>query len=223
MRLLEFAILYFLIGGGAALAAWRTIGGALDGALLLFFWPIYGPTLLFSRAGAQRGIGQEAAFLSALQRAQGTPLVALLPSAEEARNLARRVRVAARKVEEIDEALRRPEFSEDGARKRLLALTSDHAGEASITAASLRLQNIQRLQGLRDRFSRELDDVGELLSQLATQAEVVRLAGTADESSGALVRELLSRVEGLDQVLDDGGALATRPTREARPQAADTL
>ena len=50
--------------------------------------------------------------------------------------------------------------------------------------------------------------VGELLAQLGTQAEVVRLAGVADASTAELVRELLARVEGLDQVLDEGAARA---------------
>jgi hypothetical protein len=56
---------------------------------------------------------------------------------------------------------------------------------------------------MRDRFARELDEVGELLDQLITQAELVRLAGSADASAAELVREIVSRVEGLDQMLDD--------------------
>ena len=43
----------------------------------------------------------------------------------------------------------------------------------------------------------------ELLVQLATQAQVVRLAGVTDRQSEELVRELVCRVEGLDQVIED--------------------
>ena len=71
------------------------------------------------------------------------------------------------------------------------------------------MQNIRRLRAIRDRYARELDEVGELLAQLTTQVEVVRLAGSADASAADLVRELLARVEGLDEMLDDTPASAT--------------
>src|SRR5256885_471674 len=73
---------------------------------------------------------------------------------------------------------------------------------SALAHTGVRVQNIRRLRLLRDRFVRELDEVRELLAQLTTQAEVVRLAGVADDSAASLVRELVYRVEGLDQVLD---------------------
>jgi hypothetical protein len=111
--------------------------------------------------------------------------------------------VAADKVREIDGLLERPEFDEGRASARVLELEREGSSSALGTAKS-RVQNIRRLRHLRDRFARELVDVEELLAQLTTQAEVVRLAGVPDSETRDLVQEILSRVEGLDSLLDDG-------------------
>jgi hypothetical protein len=163
---------------------------------------------------------REVAFLSALRRARQTPLGAVLPDEATARALAQRLRVAAAKVAEIDGLLAQPVFDEEDVRRRLDDLTARAASDWAVSTARMRLQNIHRLRALRHRFAAELDEVGELLVQLTTQAEVLRLAGPATPGSrpgGAidafgdasgdpaeLVRELVSRVEGLDQMLDDG-------------------
>ena len=139
----------------------------------------------------------------ALRRARATPLGALLPDEPALHSLAQRLRVATAKIAEIEGLLQRPEFSEPATVARLEELRRRDATECALAAAGIRLQNIRRLRAMRDRFARELDEVGELLEQLTTQAEVVRLAGTADASSAELVREIVSRVEGLDQMLDD--------------------
>ncbi|HVJ22056.1 MAG TPA: hypothetical protein VM686_41910 [Polyangiaceae bacterium] len=189
MRLLELAALYLLLGlGCGAVVLLRPAEPAkrwLDATLMVAFWPLCAPFLLSSaRTPAAGKASSEIAFLAALRRAAGTPLGALLPDEATARALGRRLRVAAGKLAEIEELLRRPEFDEAG-------------------ASGIRLQNIRRLKRLRDRFGRELCELEELLAQLTTQAEVVRLAGAADSETRDLVREILSRVEGLDAVLDD--------------------
>jgi hypothetical protein len=221
MRLTELTTVYLLVGFGCAVAslvhrrasgAGRTTpadraavaGRAADALLLAILWPLYGPFLLLKLQGRDHaGTGAEAAFVVALRRARGTPLGALLPDESTAHGLGQRLRVAADKVAEIDSLLRRPEFSEPATVTRLEELRRRDATECALAAAGIRLQNIRRLRAMRDRFARELDEVGELLEQLTTQAELVRLAGTADASSAELVRELVSRVEGLDQMLDD--------------------
>jgi hypothetical protein len=221
MRLTELATVYLLVGFGCAVAslvhrrAGRTGLGATadrssapgrvgDALLLATLWPLYGPFLLLKLQGRDHpGTGAEAAFVVALRRARGTPLGALLPDESTVVGLAQRLRVAADKIAEIDGLLRRPEFSEPATLARLEELRRRDATECALVAAGIRLQNIRRLRAMRDRFARELDEVGELLEQLTTQVELVRLAGAADASSAELVRELVSRVEGLDQMLDD--------------------
>jgi hypothetical protein len=57
----------------------------------------------------------------------------------------------------------------------------------------------------------EVDEIDELLSQLVIQVEVVRFVGAAqtdkDDGLRDLLAELLARVEGLGQMLDDRPAL----------------
>lgn len=207
MTLSALSAIYAVAGIGCALArlAWRTQprGRFTDAAILLLVWPLYGPFLLMRLGDGPAD--SEVAFLVALRRAGDTPLGSVLPDANTARALATRLRVAAAKVDEIDQILTRPEFSESDAQKRLHALESRNASECAISTATMRVQNIRRLRALRNRFANELDEIGELLMQLTTQAEVVRLAGApaGAEPWSELVRELVSRVEGLDQMLDD--------------------
>jgi len=208
VKLPDLALLYGLIGLGSAVAlvlrqprAERRAGDAL---LLGLLWPLYGPLLLARLRDQDHGtVASEVAFLVALRRASRTPLGALLPDESTVRALARRLRVAGGKVSEIDGLLQRPEFSEAAALERLEELRGRSASETAVSTASIRVQNIRRLRALRDRFARELDEVRELLAQLETQAEVVRLAGAPDASTTELVRELVSRVEGFDRMLDD--------------------
>jgi hypothetical protein len=198
--------LYALVGAGSAVfvivrpppmvsSRW------IDALLLFAFWPFYGPLLLSGARSA--GTSCEVGFLAALRRATGTPLSAFLPDAKTALALARRLRVASDKVVEIDELLRRPEFDEELAWRRKRELEAQNASGSAVATAGFRIQNIQHLRRLRDGFARELVEVEELLAQLATQAEVVRLAGVADTESRDLVREILARVEGLDTLLEE--------------------
>jgi hypothetical protein len=219
MRLGELATVYLLVGLGCAVTSLvhrRTPGSlgasdrasrpgrAADALLLAALWPLYGPFLLLRLKGGDHATsGAEATFVVALRRARTTPLGALLPDEATVHGLAQRLRVAADKVAEIDALLARPAFSEPATLTRLEELRRRDATECALASAGIRLQNIRRLRAMRDRFARELDEVGELLEQLITQAELVRLAGAADASSAELVRELVSRVEGLDQMLDD--------------------
>lgn len=227
MSLAPLAALYLAVGAGCVVAYWAALGRAAtsagrgrmavaDAALLGMLWPLYGPFLLL-RGGEDAPVdgpaAREVAFLGALRRARQTPLGAVLPDEVTARALAQRLRVAAAKVAEIDALLAQPVFDEDDVRRRLDELRARAASEWAVATARMRLQNIHRLRALRHRFAAELDEVGELLVQLTTQAEVLRLAGPAAASpetpvdAAELVRELVSRVEGLDQMLDDGPQL----------------
>lgn len=225
MSLAPLAALYVAVGAGCVVAYWGvTARGSSTGAarrvvvadavLLGLLWPLYGPFLLMreGEGAVQDGpAATEIAFLAALRRARQTPLGAVLPDEATARALAQRLRVAAAKVAEIDALLAQPVFDEDDVRRRLDELSARGASEWAVTTARMRLQNILRLRALRHRFAAELDEVGELLVQLTTQAEVLRLAGPATGAQAGtgvgevadLVQELVSRVEGLDEMLDD--------------------
>lgn len=208
MKIPELIAIYLVVGAGCAIAITVRAEGPriVDAMLLAGFWPLYGPFLLMngepSGVVASGDANGEVDLLVALRRAAATPLGKLLPDAETARALARRVRVASGKVAEIDGLLARRDFSENDAINRAAELKARGATDRALATAANRLQNIRRLRTLRDRFARELDEVRELVAQLSTQAEVVRLAGEPDASSAQLVRELVCRVEGLDEMFD---------------------
>jgi len=212
MKLLELGVLYALIGVGCAVATFvrspaDRAARVTDAVLVAGLWPVYGPFLMLQgRVGflGPAPTDSEEAFLAALRRARGTPLAVLLPDETQARALAARLRVAAGKVAEIEALLQTPEFSERDALQRQRELNDRGASECAQSTAGLRLQNIRRMRALRDRFARELDEVGELLAQLRTQADLVRIAGGPDPGSRDLVDEIVSRVEGLDRMIDDG-------------------
>ena len=206
-------VIYAIIGCVAAVLALGhgsgRMGAISDALLLLFFWPLYGPFFLMQSQHTDAApANREAAFLAALRRAAGTPLGGLLPEWSSAKALARRLRVAGRKVGELDQLLAQPDFSETAATARLAALQASHASAAALTSATMRLGNIRRLHALRGRFARELDEVGELIAQLTAQAMLLRIERALDPSANELVAELLARVEGLDQILGDGGLAA---------------
>jgi hypothetical protein len=198
--LAAFALAYVTIGVVGAVAVFvhhRRIGQA---ALAVVLWPLELP---FAFVRAELPPGREAAFVAALRRAASTPLGGVLPDEAAARALATRLGQAAARVQEIDEVLARPEMSEASARARHAELVGRAATPGAIAAAASRLDNLGRLRRLRDRCAAELDEVGELVDQLTTAAELVRLSGAVDSAGSDLVRELVARVEGLDQLLSD--------------------
>src|SRR5687767_2533526 len=164
MRATELAILYALIGSGAAILMLARSGGAriLDAAILVPFWPLYGPFLLMGKTGP-----------------------AILP-AEMITPLSARLNVAKSRITEIDRLLAQPELDERAARARLdqLVAQGDDRAAASVQA---RLTSIERLRRLRERFSRELTEIDELLAQLRVQSEVMRIAGGAQDNSRDLI------------------------------------
>lgn len=204
MKLLELVVLYLLIGGGCAVTAVAVRGWngpqMLDAVMLVPLWPLYGPFLLAQGAPSSSDGTASAELLRSLARARGTPMAAFLPDEAAGRALAQRVRSAGERIAEIDALLVQPEFSEVDALARADAF---RVKDERVAAAALeQARNIRRLRALRDRFSRELDQVAELLKQLRIQAEVVRLAGATDDGVRELVHELLARVEGLDEVME---------------------
>ena len=73
----------------------------------------------------------------------------------------------------------------------------------------MRVRTLAQLRALRERYRSELDEVGELIAQLVTQAELVRLQPAIAHSSGELVRELVARVEGLGDLFAYQAAIET--------------
>lgn len=194
MSLVNLGLGYLAVGAALALAiavARRRLSPA-DAVLVVGLWPMYAP-LALARATEPR---REAELLAALARAKASPLAGVLPDAESARILGGRLREAGARLGELDALLARPDFDPAAAERRAAELAARGATAAAATA-QLRVRTLGQLRALRERYRSELDEVGELIAQLVTQAELVRLQPAIAHSSGELVRELVARVEGL--------------------------
>ncbi len=194
MRSMELLAMYGVFGLTCAITLLFVAKGRLaDAALLVPFWPLYGPFLV----------------LDALKpTAPKTGFEHLLPDRIALGRLHERMTLAQEKVGRIDRLLAQPEFSSSATADRHAALVASGDERAAASAAA-RLENIRRLERLRERFTMELVELEELLAQLEVQSEVVRLAGASSEETRLLVEQIESRVEGLDAILaadDPAGA-----------------
>jgi len=119
-----------------------------------------------------------------------------------------RLNEAGARLAELDVVLARPDFDPAAAERRARELAARGASAAANTA-QLRVRTLQQLRELRERYRAELDEVRELIAQLLTQAELVRLQPSIAHASGELVRELVARVEGLGELFAYQAALDT--------------
>jgi hypothetical protein len=214
-------VLYGMVGIACCVAA-RNAGGRSpswgDAAFAFALWPLWLPLWLGAQKSAPALPGAAvaavaahpatASLLTALARVQGSPLAPLLPDQAAVRGLATKLADVSVRIEELDDVLSRPTFDLDAAlaRRDEMAREPTSTPTGALASATLRVQNIERLRELRSRFVSEVDEINELLSQLVIQVEVVRFAGSADDGTRDLLRELLLRVEGLGQMLDDRSA-----------------
>ncbi len=195
MTLGTLGIGYAAIGATlAVVCALMRRASAGDVVLLLIVWPIALPLVLTARSEDQSG-----ELVAALARASASPLASVLPDAETGRVLQSRVREAATRLVELDELLARPDFDAAAAERRASELAARGA-VAAATTAQLRVRTLGQLRALRERYRAELEEVRELIAQLVTQAELVRLQPSLAQASSELVRELVTRVEGLDDL-----------------------
>jgi hypothetical protein len=197
MRLFDLAVLYLLVGTGCAVAValvGRASAGrrALDATLVLLLWPIAGPFLLATSAPP-----------SPPQPPPATPAEAMLPDRTSIQALSDRLAAASARVAALDELLLRPDYSEEEAETALRTLVAQGASDVQVTAATMRLGRIKRLRRSRERWAGELEDAAQVLKEVTARAEIVRLAGGPDPSTAELTRDLIARVEGLDEMLDD--------------------
>jgi hypothetical protein len=195
-----------------AIAIVRGVPTMSDALLTVTMWPLWGPMSLVRDPKDQR----EQELLGALARAQASPLASVLPDAESARVLASRLREASQRLTELDEVLARPDFDPAAAMQRAKDLESRGATSAAATA-ELRVRTLGQLRTLRERYRSDLEEVRELVAQLVTQAELVRLQPAAAQSSSELVRELVARVEGLSDLFAYQSTLEASPEEYAAP------
>ena len=207
MRVLDLGVLYMIIGVGCVIVLWYRASerpSGLSSLLILVLWPVYAPYELAGSGDGPRSTtpGPDGAFLETMLRIEGTPLEGLLPDQATAHQIAARLRAAQQRVEDIDRTLTGEGFNRDAAVARLEELEAK-GDEVSTGAARRRLQNIDQLRALRVNATQRLEQVGELLLQLKTQAEVLRLAGEVDDGTRELFEELMRRLDGMDELMRD--------------------
>ncbi len=192
MSVTHLACVYALIGAGWAVLRVRQVGlgggAAVDVALLIVIWPLYGPLM---------GDGPTAAAPTPLL----TGLLAALPDAAEAQRLAQTLAALDGRIAGLDALLAQPDFDPAGARARVAALTAQGHTEAA-RAAARRVAGLDRLLETRARCVAGRAAIDEVIGHLRTQVEVARYTGAA-HSAGAALAELEPLVEGLDALLED--------------------
>ena len=192
MSAADLAVPYAVVGAVAALAS-MVAGGRrslADALLLLVAWPIYAPFVVTR--------GSEP---TAVAGPTEHPLGAVLPDRATLSAVERRLSVAHQRVADIERLLARPELDEATARARLDRLEAAAASPGATAGARSRLVSIERLRALKARFEREIEQVAEVLIELETQAELVRLAGAEDPAMADVLRELGARSESLHLML----------------------
>ena len=210
MTVVDLAVAYAGVGAVMALIAIaRRKGGAVDALLLLGLWPLYAPVLA---SGNEPADPRERALIDALRRANGTPLAAGLPDEDGARALVRRMRDGRTRLEELDRVLLRQDLSEVAAVERVAALEQSGAVPGAIATAQRRVQTIRRLRALRARFAGEIEQVDEVVTQLTAHLELVRFAGSADDTAAELAADLCARVEALDELFGNDLAAERVPS-----------
>ncbi|HEU5058556.1 MAG TPA: hypothetical protein VFU21_18615 [Kofleriaceae bacterium] len=211
MSVVDLAIPYGVVGAcGAVLSL---VAGerrsVADAFLLLVVWPVYAPFVLTRGAGSSSLPG-------AAPGGAEHPLVAVLPDRATLAAVERRLGVARERIADIARLLARPELCEARARARVEALERAAASAEAIAGARSRLASIERLRLLQDRFQREIEQVGEALIELETQAELVRLVGAEDPAMADVLRELGARSESLSLMLAE-----EIPASPPEPEATD--
>jgi hypothetical protein len=210
MSLLDLALLYAVAGlGCAAVVFRRTRGDArrrfASAALAVPLWPVWAPLALVPdpprrTPAAGRVARIDAELQHALDASRGSPFAILLPD-EAAERIRREVRLAAARIDELDEVLAQPGFDRGEADRRVSALTEAGHPRALRTAV-LHRDNVARLEALRERHARALDELGELVAALRSQLVLARYAGSSPEGVGGIVTELWARVESLGEAVD---------------------
>lgn len=215
MSLLDLAALYALVGLGCATLVWRRTRGsrrrrAASAALSLGLWPIWAPLALVPdpprRTPASGRVARiEAELERAVAAAAGSPFEMLLPE-EAAERIRSELRHAMLRIDELDSVLAQPGFDLAQAERRVTEL-ADSGSPTALRTAVLHRNNVGRLEALRDKHTRALEELGELVGALRSQLVLARYAGSSPEGVGGIVTELWARVEGLGEVMDAHAAI----------------
>jgi len=198
---LGYVAIGFVIAIGLGIAKRPPI---FDLVLVTFVWPLYAPLVVVLRP--QTADRREADLLAAFARARQTALAPLVPDEPTSRRLGKSVRAANARLADLDATLARPELDRAAVTDRARALEAH--GSAAAPTAHLHARTLDQLDEVRRRYRQDLDEIGELTTQLAAHADLLALdprVGRDTEATDTtcdLIAELVARVDRLDQEYD---------------------
>ncbi|MFK7992367.1 MAG: hypothetical protein AB8I08_40475 [Sandaracinaceae bacterium] len=206
MSLVDLAVLYLIVGAGCAAVVYRRTGRPASAALALPLWPIWAPVALVDDA-PRRGsaVGRvariEEQLTQAVQACRGSAWSILLPD-DAVRRLRAEINLVVQRIDELDEVLEGPGFDLTSAERRVSELSRSGGSRRALETAVLHRNNVARIQAMRDRSERALEELGEVVGALRSQLVLARYAGSSPEGVGGIVTELWAHVEGLADVMN---------------------
>jgi hypothetical protein len=219
MTLGDLLVLYGAAGLVSAGVAYRTApergkAALASAALTIAVWPLWLPVVLASRQRpperARAHDATQAAIWEAHEAVLGSPLEPLLPRAQTLRMLAE-VQRAGERHRELTALLSQRELDPRAAAERVAALERGGASPRALSPARLHLDNVRRLEELRQRDEQTLLELGELAKTLRTQLILARYAGSAPADAGDILSEVWARVEVLGTTLETPQTLVSDP------------
>lgn len=204
MNLLDLTLLYLVVGAGCAVVVYRRTGRPASAALALPLWPIWAPVALTDDAPRRGTVSGRVARIEeqleqAVQTCRGSAWSILLPD-DSVRRLRREIGTVERRIDELDEVLSAPGFDLERAERRVSELSRTGGSRRAFETAVLHRNNVARIQAMRDRSERALEEIAELIGALRSQLVLARYAGSSPEGVGGIVTELWAHVEALSEV-----------------------
>ena len=216
MSLFDLIAIYAVVGAGCAVVMLRRSSDRprhrlASACLALFLWPIWAPIALIPDAAPRsRAQGRAARIRAELDQAvtaaENSPFEVLLPK-RAATRIQDEVEHAVQRVAELNTILSQPSFDRQSAEARVKELTDARASRRALKTAALHRDNVVRIEALRDRQVRALEELGELVGALRSQLVLARYAGSSPEGVGGIVSDMWARVESLGEVMSAQDAL----------------
>jgi hypothetical protein len=222
MGVLETGIIYGLIGlAVATVLVLRSAEASPPARVALFamgaaFWPLYAPSLLApvrargpEKAGSpdaatlgERMQAAQAKLLEALAQVEGVAH-AVAPEVARVRLVTGQVAEMERRVREIDALLGTEEFDLAAAREALSRISARGIPESDgrWQSLSVRVRNIERLHGIRERTLEDLEKIALKLEEMSSRLKLLRFAGRPDAEVVQLFKEVADSVEDVTEGL----------------------
>lgn len=212
--------MYLLVGAGHAVVLVRRKKNWRDVPLVLITWPLYASLFVGSprpptpsHSPNDDSVNDDA-FKETLAQTRAVLEMHPLADRRSSELLVTWLHQAVDKVRKSDTLLASPMYDEAEARTRLERVMRGGGEGYALTLARSHLQNIVRLQALNSRYRQLIDDIGQLVVQLRVQTEVAQLCDDTGLDSQRLLTELVSRIEGLDAVMNQADAPWSDPSPE---------